>query len=1058
MAKQLNVNLSVKADTKQAQEALNTLGRALHEIQNIKNMPIVADESYKSAANAAKQLERNLQAAVNVDTGKLDLNKFSMSLKKSNTSLTELAVKLNGAGTTGQQAFLNLAKSIALADNSALNLGTKIGGLMTTLKNTARWQISSSILHGFMGTIQSAYGYAQDLNESLNNIRIVTGQSTDQMAAFAKQANEAAKALSTTTTKYTDAALIYYQQGLSGKEVTERVNTTIKLANVSRQSAEEVSSQMTAIWNNFDDGSKSLEYYSDVINKLGAATASSSDEIAQGLQKFASVADTVGLSYEKATAALATVVAETRQSADVVGTAFKTMFARFQGLQLGETLEDGVTLNKYSEALSVIGVNILDANGNLRIMDDILDDTAKKWDTITEAQQVALAETVAGTRQYAQFMAIMENYDKILANQNLAAGAEGTLQKQADIYAESWEAASKRVRAALEEIYSDLLNDKFFIGLLNFAEKVVGAISEITKGLGGVKGLVLLIGSIFMNTYAKEMPRVFDTISQNLLIIAGQGEKIKSSMLKEISAGLELNKNSIIGLASGQNNEMQAKYQSTQKAIEMTQKLNASLKTLSQTEIEEYQAKIQQTIQEGEYLAELGKELDTLEKLANEQSLRAANGAMASYNNATSSITGEKMSDDEVAGDTYEEAINKLLNERNKIYKNIQKAKAESLSATFTEKDKSEYIRLEKEKQKQLEEKIAALRSSESKTLEFINGEYKQAVANERILSDESEKIVTRTKNWEEAEAKIQQLLSGNNREREAGVRLTNDLAQQMSNYADYLLKTFAETNGGVLPAGAEEEINRFRQAIQAAREDSSKWDEVFRMLNDGGSVFSLLAERSLEAQNALAGVEQKGEDLGIIFDSDPMQKMSKSMGDAAIKAHNLKDGLDGLGQKMLDNQSHTLSLSEGLSKIGSTAMQVSMAINGIKRLGSIWSDDNLSDGEKMLQTLTSLGTILPAITALTNTQRLAELSATAAKLLHMKAVNADKTAEGLSIPIKIASGEAGYFALGPLLIFVAIAGAVVAAIVLIAKNIETQTEKLKRLKKEQEELNQLVE
>jgi hypothetical protein len=69
---------------------------------------------------------------------------------------------------------------------------------------------------------------------------------------------------------------------------------------------------MTAIWNNFADGSKNLEYYADVITKLGASTASSSSEIAQGLEKFAAVADTVGLSYEKATAALATVVAETR--------------------------------------------------------------------------------------------------------------------------------------------------------------------------------------------------------------------------------------------------------------------------------------------------------------------------------------------------------------------------------------------------------------------------------------------------------------------------------------------------------------------------------------------------------------------------------------------------------------------------------------------------------------------------------------------------------------------------------------------------------------------------
>jgi hypothetical protein len=55
-----------------------------------------------------------------------------------------------------------------------------------------------------------------------------------------------------------------------------------------------------------------LEYYADVIAKLGAATASSADEIAGGLEKFAAVAETVGLSYEYAASMLATITAETR--------------------------------------------------------------------------------------------------------------------------------------------------------------------------------------------------------------------------------------------------------------------------------------------------------------------------------------------------------------------------------------------------------------------------------------------------------------------------------------------------------------------------------------------------------------------------------------------------------------------------------------------------------------------------------------------------------------------------------------------------------------------------
>jgi hypothetical protein len=81
----------------------------------------------------------------------------------------------------------------------------------TTLANTARWQISSTVLHGFMGALQSAYHYSQDLNESLNKIQIVTGRNVDEMASFAQEANKAARALNATTTEYTNASLIYYQ-------------------------------------------------------------------------------------------------------------------------------------------------------------------------------------------------------------------------------------------------------------------------------------------------------------------------------------------------------------------------------------------------------------------------------------------------------------------------------------------------------------------------------------------------------------------------------------------------------------------------------------------------------------------------------------------------------------------------------------------------------------------------------------------------------------------------------------------------------------------------------
>jgi TP901 family phage tail tape measure protein len=94
----------------------------------------------------------------------------------------------------------------------------------------------------------------------------------------------------------------------------------------------------------------------------------------------------IGLGFDEAAAALATVTANTRQSADVVGTAFKTIFARIQGLNLGETLEDGTTLNKYSEALNKVGINIKDTSGQMKDMNTILNEMGAKWDTLSKDQ------------------------------------------------------------------------------------------------------------------------------------------------------------------------------------------------------------------------------------------------------------------------------------------------------------------------------------------------------------------------------------------------------------------------------------------------------------------------------------------------------------------------------------------------------------------------------------------------------------------------------------------------------------------------------------------------
>ena len=505
MAKRLNYTIGVNADTSKFEASLQ---EAVTSLQALGTKSQIVPTLQK-ASTAALDLAKNLQSAVNTNTGKLDLSVFNKKLEDSGQSLRSYYNQMVQLGPAGTEAFLKVASSITQAELPLRRTNTLMNELWVTMKNTMRWQLTSSVLHGFVGSLEQAYGYSKNLDRSLNEIRIVSEKSAEDMARFAEQANKAAKALSTTTTNYTDASLIYYQQGLTDQEVLDRTETTIKMANVAGTTAETASQQLTAIWNNFYDGSQSLDHYADVMVKLGAATASSSDEISEGIEKFAAIANTVGLSYEYAASALATVTAQTRESASVVGTAFRTLFSRIQGLTQGETLDDGTTLNKYSQALATVGVQIKDTDGELKGMDEILDNLGSKWNTLAQDQKIALAETVAGVRQWTQLIALMDNWDFFKENLAMAQNADGALEQQAEIYAESWEAARDRTKAAAEDIYDSLINPDFYIKVDDLITPLLSGTADVIDAMGGMNGVlaasVLLINKVYGNKIAESL-------------------------------------------------------------------------------------------------------------------------------------------------------------------------------------------------------------------------------------------------------------------------------------------------------------------------------------------------------------------------------------------------------------------------------------------------------------------------------------------------------------------------------------------------------------------------
>jgi TP901 family phage tail tape measure protein len=477
------------------------------------------------------QLRQAIQNSFNPSTGQIEFNKL---IKEQKINLKDLSQEMLRYGAEGQSAFLNLA-------NSAINLNehfkhsfawlSKIG---TTFMNTIRWQISTRVIQGFTGAISNAYSYAKSLDSSLNDIRIVTGKSADEMERFAKTANTAAKELGTATTEYTNASLIYYQQGLGNAEVEKRAETTVKVSNVTGMSARDTSDALTALWNGFKVSLDETELYVDKLAAVAASSASNLEELTTAMSKVAATANTVGVDIDQLTAQISTIVSVTRQAPESVGTALKTIYARIGDLKIDGADEDGVALGQVSSQMEELGIQILDTNGDMREMGTILEDVAEKWNKWTTAQKQAAAIAMAGKRQYTMLMSLFEGWEMYSKEVQIAANSQGTLQRQQDIYLDSMEAHLQQFETAKEALKGEFVDSGAVNNVVDIFTKLTESVTKFIQNIGGGKkvlwDLVAALSALSSNAIGSGIAKVVQNLqsaSIDKLELQAQAEAVR---------------------------------------------------------------------------------------------------------------------------------------------------------------------------------------------------------------------------------------------------------------------------------------------------------------------------------------------------------------------------------------------------------------------------------------------------------------------------------------------------------------------------------------------------
>lgn len=504
----VTVGVGFKTDTSGLMQAK----KSLQEIANLSARTYSGETDFDKVRGSLTQIrstastvEKALTKAFNPKLNSLSIQTFNKELKSSNLTLNSIYKDFSKLGSQGEKAFRDLTSQVLTTNRQLKETGHFIDSLGETLMNTVKWQIATNAVNTITGSVSRAYGYVKSLDSSLNDIRIVTGKSADEMDAFAESANKAAKNLKKQTTDYTNASLIYYQQGLTDEEVQARTEVTLKAANVTQQSAAAVSEELTAVWNGYKVAAEDAELYVDKLAKVAANTASDLQELSVGMSKVASSASSMGVDIDQLAGQMSTIISVTRQAPESVGTALKTIYARLGDLKVeGGEDEWGTTFGDVSGQLKEVGIDVTTATGDLRDMGEVIEEVGEKWQTWTGAQKQAIAIVMAGKRQYNNLFALFDNWNKYTEAVNLSTNAVGTLQKQQDIYAQSTKAKLAELSAATEGVYDSLLDATSINNVVEGLTAVVSLMETFIDSIGGGQTVLMGLGSLAMQIFSKQ--------------------------------------------------------------------------------------------------------------------------------------------------------------------------------------------------------------------------------------------------------------------------------------------------------------------------------------------------------------------------------------------------------------------------------------------------------------------------------------------------------------------------------------------------------------------------
>jgi len=391
--------------------------------------------------------------------------------------------------------------------------------------------------------ISQTFNDIKELDKSFANIAMVTSYTVGQMWNSYEQYAQMANELGQSTQSVIEASGLFYQQGLDTAESLALTEDTMKLATLAGTDFAEATSQMTAALRGFkmemDEGAR----VTDVYSELAAKAAADVQGIAYAMSKTASIAESAGMEFETTSAFLTQMIETTQEAPENIGTAMKTIIARFTELKTNvagtaDSEFEDLDYNKVDTALKSVGVSIKDASGQFRDLDDVFLELSGKWNTLDRNTQRYIATIAAGSRQQSRFIAMMDNYERTIELVNTAYNSAGKSSEQFNKYQDTIEYKLNKLKNSWEQLRVSFFNSKGYGDAIVLLTKLLDKVREFELVDFAALGAVwLTLGKIVIQNFIRGIQSSTNGI---IKVFSATFDKVKNSVMNKIGMRIPL--------------------------------------------------------------------------------------------------------------------------------------------------------------------------------------------------------------------------------------------------------------------------------------------------------------------------------------------------------------------------------------------------------------------------------------------------------------------------------------------------------------------------------------